>query len=184
MVGSERELADLADEPCRRAPRTRRGRVAGRAARAVPRCVAPRGAGGRGARVGGAGSPVARADRDRRARARARRDALARRGRVRSAHLPVRAVRVGKDVRARCPARAAPAGDQSAHGGARPELRLRAHPPRAGWRRADARSASRAGDLGRSGAPGRCHGQRAAPAPLRGARDGRGSGGAAPRPGA
>ena len=70
---------------------------------------------------------------------------------LRPPHLPVRTVRVGQDVRARRAARAAPAGDEPAHGDARPELGLRPHPgaragaPRAG-RAPQAASRSRAGD--------------------------------------
>ena len=69
----------------------------------------------------------------RRARARAGRAARARRRRLRPAHVPVRAVRLGQDVRARRRAGAAAGGDRAAARHPRPELRPRA--PRRGARR-------------------------------------------------
>ena len=71
---------------------------------------------------GAAASPA----RGRRAAARARRAVLARRGRFRAPHVPVRPVGLRQDVLARRRARAAAARDRPAARRARPELRLRA----------------------------------------------------------
>ena len=113
--------------------RARRGRRARRPARALPRRRRAPGRTGGGADLAaglhaGARGPARRGD-DPGAGPGAR----ARRGRVRSPHVPVRAVGLGQDLRARRAARAAAAGHEPADRRAGPELRLRA-PARAARR--------------------------------------------------
>ncbi len=91
--------------------------------------------------VAGDGAPAAGGARRRRARAPAGAAVRARRERVRPAHVPLRPVGLGQDVRAGVGARAAAARDRAADRRARPELGLR--PAGRGARRVDDELASR-----------------------------------------
>ncbi len=119
--------------------------------------------------------------RRRRADARAVGALFPRRGRLRPAHVLLRPVRLGKDVRARHGPRAAPARDDAADRRPRPELGLRPPRPGAGRRGIQSRCALRGGCPRARGAAGR-GGSRAAPRPFRGLRRRRAGGCAAARP--
>ena len=81
--------------------------------------------GGRGRDVGEANAPPAGGSRDRGAGLGTRRSGHPRQRGARSAHVPVRTVRVGQDLRARAPARTGVGGDDDPDRRARPELGLR-----------------------------------------------------------